>query len=159
MSQEGGRGLTDPADSQAGSPTEEPRKVDENRGLLQDALRRSVEAQADIERLRDLIGVQTCPLKPGDLITISDHGRKYGGIVETVGGVFMLDDILQPNPDAQVLWAVGGHRLRKSDRQLSKWSFSFDKGSAIHRGRTWILAQRGIEAFLGLVDGFPDEEG
>lgn len=158
--QEGGRELTKPAaESQLSLPTEEPREVEENRGLLRNALSLAVEAQAEIERLRDLIGMQTCPLKPGDIISISDNGRNYEGIVEMVGGVFVLNDVLQPNPDAQVLWAVKGHHLRKSDRNLSKWSFGFDKGNAIHRGGTWILAQRGIEAFLGLVDRFPAQEG
>ena len=133
-------------------PADATGELAENGASLQDALRRLAEARADIERLKRLIGMQTCPLKPGDLVSISDNGRSYQGTIEMVGGVFPMDDILQPSLNTRVLWTVRGHRLRKTDLRPSKWSFGFSEDGAVQRAGTWVLADRRMEAALRLMD-------
>lgn len=129
----------------------------DNFGLLEDAKRRFLKAQADIRQLRDLIAADTCPLKLGDIIRVDDNGRHYEAVVEMIHGAPDKREIINPILGAGTFWVVNGHRLRKADRQLSRWSFGFREDDAIFRDGVWVVAERNLDAFFGFVDRFPGQ--
>lgn len=92
----------------------------------------------------------------GERITILDNGREYDGVVEHIVGVPGEGEFLDPLVGVDPAWAVCGHRIRKTDGTVSKWSFSFRDDEAIFRDGKWVKAARGIEAFLGLAPRFPE---
>ena len=52
---------------------------------------------------------------------------------------------------APTLWAASGHRVNKTTGDVGKWSFAIVSDSAMLEDGKWVLAERGIEAALGLA--------
>jgi hypothetical protein len=116
---------------------------------LDDAKRRYLAARADIDRLRRTIASAACPIAVGDRVTVTDGNQTYEGLVDDVGAAPSIEDYLNPTPGAATPWVASGRRIRKTDGQPSKWTFSIPSNAECKHG-VWHLPERGIEAVLGL---------
>jgi hypothetical protein len=116
---------------------------------LDDARRRFLEAQADIERLSTEIAQDLCPLHIGDMVTVLDGSREYKG---TVGYVTHVSQRAWEGPvvGKEVGWSVGGKRINKGNQAESKHSFHFTSFNATFQNGNWVLKAGGIEEALGL---------
>lgn len=123
--------------------------TDEDR--LDDAKRRFLGAQAEIATLRQQIAAAACPLSVGDQVTVVDRGKTYDGVVEDIHYALTAEELLDPAVGAPTLWAASGHRVNKSTGAVGKWSFAIVSDSATLEDGKWVLAERGIEAALGLA--------
>lgn len=119
--------------------------------LLSEAKQRFLDAQQDVETLRQKIAVAQCPLQIGDTVMIVDGGKTYEGVVEHVGHAMSAAELLGPVVGAPTLWAASGHRVNKTTGQIGKWSFTIVSDSAEFLDGKWVIAERSIEAFLGLA--------
>ncbi|ODP36781.1 hypothetical protein [Sphingomonas turrisvirgatae] len=119
--------------------------------LLSEAKQRFLDAQQDVETLRQKIAVAQCPLQIGDTVMIVDGGKTYEGVVEHVGHAMSAAELLGPVVGAPTLWAASGHRVNKTTGQIGKWSFAIVSDSAEFLDGKWVIAERSIEAFLGLA--------
>lgn len=129
--------------------TGEGRMSDED--LLSEAKQRFLDAQQDVDILRQKIAVAQCPIQIGDTVTIVDGGKTYEGVVEHVGPAMSAEELLGPVVGAPTLWAASGHRVNKTTGQIGKWSFAIVSDSAEFLDGKWVIAERSIEAFLGLA--------
>lgn len=123
--------------------------TDEDR--LDDAKRRFLAAQAEIATLRQQIAAAACPLSVGDQVTVVDRGKTYDGVVEDIHYALTAEELLDPAVGAPTLWAASGHRVNKTAGEVGKWSFAIVSDSAMLEDGKWVLAERGIEAALGLA--------
>ena len=121
--------------------------TDEDR--LDDAKQRFLDAKEEIARLRQQIALAACPLSLGDRVSVVDRGKTYDGMVEDIHYALTGEELLEPVVGAQTLWAASGHRVNKTG-EVGKWSFAIVSDSAELRDGKWVLAERSIEATLGL---------
>lgn len=122
-----------------------------NEDRLDDAKWRFLAAQAEIAALRQQIAAAACPLSVGDQVTVVDRGKIYDGVVEDIHYALTAEELLYPAVGAPTLWAASGHRVNKTTGVVGKWSFAIVSDSAKLEDGKWVLAERGIEAALGLA--------
>ena len=117
---------------------------------LNDAKRRYLEVKAEIAKLRQQIAAAACPLSVGDPVTVVDRGKTYDGVVEHIGYALTGEELLDPVVGAPTPWVANGHRVNKTTGDVGKWSFAIVSDSAELQDGKWVLAERSIEATLGL---------
>ncbi|MGN6821052.1 MAG: hypothetical protein ACTHJR_20550 [Sphingomonas sp.] len=117
---------------------------------LDDAKRRYHSAVADIERLRNKIATEACPLKPGDRVVVKEGERIYEGLVDRIDAAPGIDDFIEPKLGAPTPWVASGRRLRKADGQPGKWGLSIPADAELKDG-VWHIPERSIERTLGIL--------
>lgn len=132
------------ADSRLRSPISKrgwwPTEVTDKEAL-DEAKRRYLAAEADIERLRTKIALAACPVKVGDRVTVDDGDKVYDGRVDYIGHYCGSDEILGPVIGAPTGWAAGGFRYNKGTGEVGKWSFAISSNDELKDG-VWHFVPR-----------------
>ena len=122
-----------------------------DREKLDDAKRRFLEAKQEIEALRAAIAVTICPLKIGETVTIVAGGKEYQGVVEYINAANSPEELLDPVIGAEPGWAASGPRINKTTGKTGQWSFGINSFDARLVGGRWIVRERTMDDFLGII--------
>jgi hypothetical protein len=117
---------------------------------LDDAKRRFLAAKSDMDRLRQQIAEDICPLSVGDKITVTDGSRTFEAEVEKIRPNIALMDHIEPELGVAPGWAVDCRRINKGTGLPGKWGCCVTDEAKLQDG-AWHLPERGIEAMLGLA--------
>ena len=109
-----------------------------------------LEAKAEIQRLREKIAKDTCPLHVGEHVTIIKDGTEFQGVVDSIHPAVDRRELLDPFAGAPAGWAVSGLKIKK-DGEQSKHGFGLNSFEAELKDGKWIVTTRSIDdIFAGL---------
>lgn len=98
-----------------------------------------------IQNLEGEIAVEICPIKIGDMITISDNGKTYDGVVEEISAHSAPYDAINPTVGNRPTWRVSGPRINKGSGEPGKWNFAFGGNRASLINGVWVLKGGSLE--------------
>ena len=97
-----------------------------------------LDAKAELQRLREKIAKETCPLHVGEHVTIVMDGTEFQGVVDSIHPAVDRRELLDPVVGTPVGWAVSGPKIKK-DGEQSKHSFGLNSLHAELRDGKWIV--------------------
>jgi hypothetical protein len=118
---------------------------------LDAAKQKYLDAQQEIEQLRQAIAATTCPLKIGDVITVVDNGKAYEGRIDHINPIPSPEELLGPIVGKPSGWAAGGPRKNKTG-EFGKWDFGINSFDASFQNGKWVVKRSlTLEQRLGLT--------
>lgn len=105
---------------------------------LDAAKQKFLDAQKEIEQIRQAIADADCPLKIGDVITVLDGKKEYEGRIDHIEPIASPEEILGPIVGEPSGWIAGGPRRNKTG-EFGKWSFSINSFDASFENGKWVV--------------------
>ncbi|MDQ0458271.1 hypothetical protein [Rhizobium paknamense] len=103
-----------------------------------------LDAKAEIQRLREKIAKEKCPLRVGEHVTIVRDGTEFQGIVDSIHPAVDRRELLDPVVGAPAGWAVSGPKIKK-DGEQSKLTFGLSSLDAELNDGKWIVTTPSID--------------
>lgn len=133
-------------------PGSNPRalKSDDQRTKTGCAKQKFLDAQKEIELLRQAIAYVTCPLKIGDIISVVKDGKDYEGRIDRINAIASPEEMFGPIVGKPSGWAAGGPRRNKTG-EFGKWTFGINSFDASFENGKWVVKPSlTLEQQLGL---------
>lgn len=109
-----------------------------------------MDAQKEIEQLRQAIANATCPLKIGDIISVVEGGKDYEGRIDHINAIASPEEMLGPIVGKPSGWTAGGPRRNKTG-EFGKWNFGINSFDTSFENGKWVVKPSlTLEQRLGL---------
>ena len=102
-----------------------------------------IDLRERIQNLESKIGIEICPRKVGDTISINDFGKTYQGIVKEVDTLYSPYDLIEPTIGNQPTWRARGPRVNKGSGKVGKWNFELTGNRSTLQNGVWVIKKSG----------------